>query len=445
MNYKLSDIIKAQNFVTEISLRKPTVDLLEELIRVIDVFKSLDLKKFRRAIISLKSRPLTEEKLSELRVVLDNIHSVLEQERKTVHQYMLKAVNNDENLNNWNNEEDYFNARSRWQNDLIIKATSSILAQYVNWQFPVAYLEPNTGDLIRHITAGDPMYVIDDRELPYNKLLEKLPVEAKNKFLFYTKEQAAGYIESESVGLSVSWKNFPFKKLGEIRKDIEMMSRITKVNGLIVFDYIDALTYNGAYYIENYHCEFQWKDRIHQFIRESNLEIIKEIEHPEYPFKTCVCRKKGIDHKPKLNLHNKIGLVLHDQEVLAERRQQETEVMRYYKSITSKLNDDLQRIAERDLLLNDLELKRKIDTKKITEQKLKTALNNLDIALTQYDYKHSIVLESILNVSKLTYNLGRKKDSVNLIKRVQRDVDQLDQSSKIAVEYRSWSDFLNNN
>jgi uncharacterized protein (UPF0297 family) len=144
-------------------------------------------------------------------------------------------------------------------------------------------------------------------------------------------------------------------------------------------------------------------------------------------------------------LHNKVGLVLPNQEVLAERRRHETEVMKFYKSITSKLNNDLQRIVERDQLLNELEEKRKIDTKKITEQKLKTALNNLDIALTHYGYNHLIVLEAILNVSKLTHSLGRKKDSVNLIKRVQRDVNQLDQSSKIAVEYRSWTDFLNNN
>ncbi len=444
MNYKLSDIIQAQNFVNKLKINEKTVDLLEELIRVIDSFKLLDLKNSRRSIIAIKSKPLTEKRISDLDSVLDNIHNVLEKQRKITHQYMLKLVNNNQQLNHWDNQDDYFLQRSRWNSKEIVDATTPLLAQYVNWQYPVAYLEPNNADLIGHIVSGDPFYIIDNYTLPYKKILEKFPVEAKNKFLHYTRDQAE-FLEDNSVGLAISWKNFPFKKLGEIRKDIELLARITRPNGLIIFDYIDALTYQGAKYIENHNCAFQWKDRIHQFVKDSDLELIKEIEHNNYPFKTCFCYKKGNDNKPKLNLHNKIGLVLADQAVLEERRQRETEIMKFYKSVSSRLEEDLQRIQLKDQLLNKLELERKVDNKKITEQKLKTALNNLNAALAQYDYKHPIVLESILNVSKLTYNLGRKKDSVNLIKRVQRDIEQLNQDSKIVNDYKQWTDFLNNN
>lgn len=444
MTHKLSNIIKAQNFINELKLGEKNKDSLEQLIRAIDSVNNLNLKYLRRSIISIKSKPLTEEKLAALDQMLDDIYSTLEQQRKSTHQTMLKLINNNERLHNWNTEEKYFLQRSQWHNEQIVNATTPLLAQYVNWQFPVAYLEPNTADLIHHIISGDPFYIIDDYTLPYKKILEKFPAEAKNKFLHYTRSQSC-YIEKESVGLAISWKNFPFKKLGEIRNDIALLASITRPNGLVIFDYIDALTYNGALYIENHNCAFQWKDRIHQFVKESNLEIIKEIEHPNYPFKTCFCYKKGTDSKPKLNLHNKIGLVLADQAVLEERRQQQTEIMKFYKSISSKLAEDLLRIELKDQLLNSLEAERKIDTKKITEQKLKTALNKLNIVLKQYEPNHPIVLESILNVSKLTYNLGRKKDSVNLVKRVQSDINQLDQGLKIAQEYQSWIDFLNNN
>ena len=444
MNYKLSDIIQAQNFINELKLSEKTVDLLEELIRVIDFFKTLDLKKFRRSIISIKSKPFTEQKLLELDVVLDNLFATLEKERKLSHQHMLKLVNNNEHLYSWNNEEDYFLQRSQWHNELIMNSTAPLLAQYVDWQSPVAYLEPNTGDLAKYIVAGDPFYIIDDYTLPYKKILEKFPSEAKNKFLHYTREQSC-FLEKESVGLAISWKNFPFKKLGEVRRDIALLAEITKPGGIVIFDYIDATTYNGAKYIENHNCAFQWQDRIHQFINEANLEIIKEFEHNNYPFKTCFCYKKSNTIKPKLNLHNKIGLVLPNQEVMEERRRRETEVMKFYKSISSSLANDLARIKEKDLLLNQLESDRKIDTKKINEQKLKAALNKLGTALTQYEYKHPIVLESILNISKLTYSLGRKKDSVNIIKRVQRDINQMDQSLKIVQDYCIWINFLNNN
>lgn len=444
MNHKLSDIIWAQNFVDKLKLGEKNKDSLEQLIRVIDSFKDLNFKHLRRSIISIKSKPLTDEKLAALNQLLDDIYLTLEQRRKSTHQTMLKLINNNEYLHRWNTEEDYFLQRSQWHNEHIVNATVPILAQYANWQFPVAYLEPNTADLIHHVISGDPFYIIDDYALPYKKILEKFPTEAKNKFLHYTKAQSC-YIEKESVGLAISWKNFPFKKLGEIRNDIALLANITKPNGLVIFDYVDALTYNGALYIENHNCAFQWKDRIHQYVKESNLEIIKEIEHPNYPFKTCFCCKKGTDSKPDLNLHNKIGLVLADQSVLEERRQQQTEIMKFYKSISSSLAVDLQRIELKDQLLNSLEAERKIDTKKITEQKLKTALNKLNIVLKQYEPKHPIVLESILNVSKLTYSLGRKKDSVNLVKRVQSDINQLDQGLKIVQEYQAWSNFLNNN
>ena len=448
MNYKLSDILQAQIDLQTVNADQLSIDLNDNipfLVEIIERFKLTNNGKAKRDLAFITKK--VEEAnsiLLELAELSTDFATNLANAKKKAHQDLLKSVNNDLYNFVWEADSDYIAHRKQWAvRNSVIDQTIALLGKYVDWRLPVIYLEPNTGELTRHLVSGEPFYVVDDRKLPYQQMLDSMPPESKNRLYYYSRATADQYLESNSAALAISWKNFAFKKLGDIKKDIEFMSTKVAPGGFVVFDYVNAETVNGATAIENGLCAFQWRTRICQFLAEYNLEIVHEFDFIDHPCSLLFCKKSG--ELPDLPLGNKIGLVLADQEVLAERRRQETEIMKFYKSISSKLADDLQRIEDKNQLLNELEVERKIDTKKITEQKLKTALNNLDLAITQYDYKHPIVLESILNVSKLTHSLGRKKDSVNLIKRVQRDVDQLDQSLKIVAEYRSWTDFLNNN
>lgn len=79
---------------------------------------------------------------------------------------------------------DYAQYRS---NKFIIKEFLGLVGQYINWKFPIAYIDPNIGELTRHILSGDPFYVIDDRELPYKNLLETLPIASQKKIHHYSK------------------------------------------------------------------------------------------------------------------------------------------------------------------------------------------------------------------------------------------------------------------
>jgi hypothetical protein len=112
------------------------------------------------------------------------------------------------------------------------------------------------------------------------------------------------------------------------------------------------------------------------------------------------------------------------------------------------LENDLKRIEERDQLQNSLQQQRESldsSTAEKLEIKLKIAITNLNDALSQYkDNNHPRVLECWLHISKLSYYLGRPKDSKNIIKRGLKKVNNLPDGNLIKEKYLKWQDYLNN-
>ena len=448
MNYKLSDILSAIETLEKINRENLVVFLNSEVeiaANVITQFDVVNNGKVKRTVDLIKNKiNEANHAMSDLIELLDQFDVEIEKKRKASHSNLLKTVNNALYTFEWPQDSDYLSHRQSWAvNESIMDQLISLIGKHSDWKTPVLYLEPHTSELTRYLIAGDPFYFVDDRTLPYKKMLETMPVETVNRIHYYDKNSAIQHLEPNSVGMCISWQNFPFKKLGEIRKDIEFMSSVVMPGGYVIFDYVDAMQSSTALAIEKGDFTFQWRDRILQFLSENNLSILHEIEFLNYAPILLFCQKKG--KMPTINLNNKLGLVLPDRDILDQRRDQESELKKYYKSITSKLNADIKNIQSRDQLLNQLETQQARNSSGITEQKLKTALGHLDAALVDYPNNHPVVLQAILSVSKLTYALGRIKDSHNLIKRASNDVTQyLNPESSLAVEFAEWINFLNN-
>ena len=344
------------------------------------------------------------------------------------------------------NEDDqtYLNRIQPWEDDVIVDKFLGLVGQYVDWKFPIAYIDPNTGSLIRHIISGDPFYVIDDRKLPYENLLKALPAESQKKICKYTKKTAESHLEESSIGMCVSWNNYPFMAQGKIFNDVTMVAKLLRPGGFFVFNYADAHSINGAKFTQDHLVPIFWKERLDRFTSENNLVEISSHEFDGYPFKVAIYQKIG--NMPELPITNKLGLVLPNESQLAKKRLEETEEYRKSKASRSKLEYDLKLLKERDKLLKDLDSQRQLGNDKVLHKKLQNAINHLNSALLQYnnDYTHSSVLESILHVSKLTYSIGRIKDSKNIIKRVARDIEKMSEKNLIARKFREWQNFLNN-
>jgi len=176
-------------------------------------------------------------------------------------------------------ETEYFEYTKYWNNEFIIDEFLGIAGQYISWERPIAYIEPNIGELTRHIISGDPFYVIDDRELPYNNIVKSLPKASQNKIYHYNKKTALNDLEESSIGFCVSWNNFPFKSQGKIFKDIQLMSQLLIPGGYAVFNYADADSIEGAKFVEEYEVSLIWKEKIDQYAADNQL---KEISTHEY-------------------------------------------------------------------------------------------------------------------------------------------------------------------
>lgn len=384
---------------------------------------------------------------NELSVLLDCIqefYDTLETKKKELTMQLLNQRRYDSVTMNSNDDQQHLDYVSQFaSDDYAIENLKGIFGQFANWKYPVAYFDPNIAELTRYLIAGDPFYVIDDRNLPYKNLIESLPVESRRRIHLYTRKNAKVFLEDNSVSLCVSWNSFPFTYQGAINKDLEIMSKILRPGGYAIFNYADAHSYEGARYVENNRTQIVWKERIERFLADNNLYTVMEYELDNFPFKIVVSQKEG--KYKELNLINKLGLVLPNQELLVEKRiEEETKKQQLNNERNQKLIHDIEYLKNKDKLLNELEEKRMLGRENVIEQKLKTATANLNEALKRHDYTHPIVLESILNVSKLTYSLGRHKDSKNLVKRVQRDIDKMSSDNEIAIKFRYWIEFLNN-
>ena len=445
--YKLSKILKAIEQIDGINEKNLLVSVNDDLKKLIDILTDFEIinngKVKRDYNLALEKVNQANSAIQEILDLFEQFQDKIITEKKLSHQNLLKEINNKPYIFEWPNDIDYLNHRHSWKvSAAVIEQTVSLIGKYIDWRFPVTYLEPHTAELTRYLISGDPFYFIDDRSLPYEIMLKSMPVESVNRIYHYKKSDANN-LEPNSVGMCVSWQNIPFKKLGEIRKDINLMATLAAPGGYVVFDYVDATDSTTAQAIENGDYTFQWRDRILEFLLENNLEIIHEVKFLDYPPVLMFCKKLG--ELPDLNLNNKIGLVLSDHEVLKEKRKAETELRKFYKNITSNLQRDIDAIEQKDRLLNELDQQRQVDLTKITESKLKSAVNHLEVVLGQYSNEHPAVLEALLRLSKLTYSVGRIKDSHNLVKRASKDIERLDSNNRLYKEFHEWLDFLNNN
>lgn len=244
--------------------------------------------------------------LNTVKQTIKDIHNKLEIERKSLHQYLLKDINNQPHRHLFDDVDEYYDFMSNWDLKDPKKQIAGILGRYVNWTYPIAYVDPNNSEFLRLLISGDPLYYIDDRKGSYDRAVKKLP--DGKKLRYYSYNDAEKYLENESILLSVCWNSFPFVKVSEIRRKLKLMSQLTKPGGYIIFNYADASTSVGANVIEKYRLTFLWKEFIAKLAKGCELEIVYDKPIVDNSFNIVVCCKPG--SYENLNLVNKVGLVL---------------------------------------------------------------------------------------------------------------------------------------
>lgn len=374
--------------------------------------------------------------LENLRVeLLEN----LEAEYQAAHQRLLKEVAAGSDRFAVEDGETYMAARAQWSTSIsTLHQIAGIVGKYVEWQYPVLYVEPNTAEVFRVLVAGDPFYVLEDWPEATTALVDTMPTESKHKINVYTRATVAD-LPHASMGLVVSWKNLMFKRVGAFRKDISLMAKRALPGGYVMFDYVDASTVAGARVVEAGLCSFMWRERLLEFLEENNLELVEEHQFVDQPITFVVAKRRG--ELPNTNLVAKLGLLLMDEDVLAADRELALEINAAYREMTSNLAADLAHNAARDAAYA-AEVAARAASRQTIQQvnaaRLNTALDNLSRAQKDYPAGHTAVLEAVLFASKMCWAMDRKKDAKTLVKRSLRDLHKLDKDEKIVKDFGLW-------
>lgn len=253
------------------------------------------------------------DNVNEFVNIMHSVNEVLESEKQyTTHAILKERSKESGSLFVFEGEEQYYNYMLKWNNKWGVEKMLGIVGNVSSFKYPIAYFDPNSGEVLRSIVSGDPFYVVDDKTYPYIKLLEQVHQANHKKLLLYSKKKAQTEMVPGSVGLCVSWNNFPFYTHGQITKDLSLMSSLLRPGGYAVFNYADAHSVAGARFIDENKMPLIWRERMERIISDHGFELVMRYDDDlkMYPFAICLLRKAG--EIEDLNLVNKVGLVLPD-------------------------------------------------------------------------------------------------------------------------------------
>jgi hypothetical protein len=251
--------------------------------------------------------------VSEFIAIIHSINDLLETEKQFKTHSLLKERSKESgSLFVFTSEEEYYKYMLKWNSEFGIEKLLGIVGNVTSFKYPTAYFDPNSGEALRSIVSGDPFYVIDDKTYPYIKMLEQVHDASHRKLLLYSKKKAQVEMVPGSIGITISWNNFPFSTHGQISKDLSLMASLLRPGGYALFNYADAYTVAGATFIEENKMPVIWRDRMERIAADNGLELVSRYDDKQhkYPFSICLFRKEG--EIPELNLVNKVGLVLPD-------------------------------------------------------------------------------------------------------------------------------------
>lgn len=445
--YQLSKILEARRALESAAALRPVgvdLDPLSTALTGIMVYNSGMMRRRIKEINNWTGKingALTD--LENLRLeLLEN----LEAEYQEAHQALLKSVAAGPDKFAVEDGSTYMAARGHWNTSLsTLHQIAGIIGKYVEWQYPVLYVEPNTAEVFRVLVAGDPFYVLEDWPEATAALIDTLPPESKNKINVYTRDTLPN-LPHNSMGLVVSWKNLMFKRVGAFRKDIALMARRAMPGGYVMFDYVDASTVDGARAVEAGLCSFMWRDRLLEFLEENDLELVEEHDFINQPITFVVAKRRG--ELPMTNLIGKLGYLIMDEDVLAADREMALEINAAYREMTSSLAADLAYNAQRDAAYAAEVAARaasRATIQQVNAERLATALKNLERAQADYPSGHPAVLEAVLFASKMCWAMDRQKDARGLVNRSLRDLHKLSKDEKIVKDFGLWIAQLDNN
>lgn len=365
----------------------------------------------------------------------------LEDQRRRSKLDLLKA--SDANFDFDLTESRVLERAAAWRTSKEVKdEIGGLLGQYVDWRFPVLYLEPNIAELTRYIVSGEPFYIVDDWEASIDQVVQQLTPEMFNKLHCYTKNSAIEYIPDDSIGLAVTWNNFRFKRINSIAADIELMSRKLLPGGIMLFDFNNGDTIQGAQDAELNLLSFAWQERIERFVANNKLEILHHKHMPDYHNSFMIVRKAG--ELPKLPLVNKLALVIKDQNEVSRLREEERQLREFYQNLENTEQKENQARAERDQKLNELEKIRSIDHKQILQAKMERGLQHLQVMLNQHGRKHIATVQAMINVAILALLLEKPRDAKQIHQQVSRLIKHLDKTDALVQSSKRLDEMIQN-
>ena len=134
-------------------------------------------------------------------------------------------------------------------NEEITKIIQDRIIGYSSWQYPAMILRPGMGDLITHMVASDPLYILDQHQELLDPSLNRFNEQYKNRLRPYIIEETVDQVQSKEIleiipnnqfGICIVYNYFNFKPFEIIKKYFEEIFNKLSPGGVLAMTFNDC-------------------------------------------------------------------------------------------------------------------------------------------------------------------------------------------------------------
>lgn len=148
---------------------------------------------------------------------------------------------------------------SRKDNSITSSLFISKLNQYANWRYPAMIIRPGKEELVHHMVAFDPLYLVD---LSYEFLepaMKKFNEKYQNRLRQYVVKEdldsgILNKLPNNQFGLCLAYNYFNFRPIEIIKKYLEEIYQKLRPGGIFMFTFNDCDRRSAVELVESYYC-----------------------------------------------------------------------------------------------------------------------------------------------------------------------------------------------
>jgi SAM-dependent methyltransferase len=279
---KISELVKTREHLQAQYDTSPIAENIKALdIKLSAVGSEIEAPEFRNEITDLVhdlNRVNNNLKLNQ-----DRFNYIIEQLNKRISIESQKFYNDNYSLELRVESEAVGNIRKVRVMDIAPDLEQEIINRlqfHTNWKYPTLEIGCRDGEWTRYLTAGDPLYVVDNYRDFIDSTVSRFEPEYQRRLRpFLTKEHDLTALPQLQFGFVFCWNFLNYRSLDTIKDYLRSIKDLLRPGGVFMFSYNNGDLHESAGYAEGHWMSYIPKSMLVPMCESLGFEILADRDH----------------------------------------------------------------------------------------------------------------------------------------------------------------------